>query len=71
MTVSPRLPELEHPDLSSSEREALAEFWGVYEEHFDEITDAVEEDARGHPEPAGTRRRDRACRAVGAARADP
>jgi rsbT co-antagonist protein RsbR len=52
VTASPRLPELEQPDLSISEREALAEFWGVYEEHFDEVTDAVEEDARGHPELA-------------------
>ena len=52
MTASPRLPGIEHPDLSVSEREALAEFWGVYEEHFDDITDAVEEDARAHPELA-------------------
>ena len=52
MTASPRLPGIEHPDLTVSEREALAEFWGVYEEHFDDITDAVEEDARAHPELA-------------------
>jgi anti-anti-sigma regulatory factor len=51
-TASPRLPGLEPPDLSTSEREALAEFWGVYEEHFDEVADAVEQDARGHPELA-------------------
>ena len=41
MTATPRVLELEQPDLSISEREALAEFWGVYEEHFDEVTDAA------------------------------
>jgi hypothetical protein len=50
VTASPRLPGLELPDLSISEREALVEFWGVYEPHFDEVMDAVEADAREHPE---------------------
>jgi anti-anti-sigma regulatory factor len=52
VTASPRLPGLEQPNLSISEREALAEFWGVYEQHFDEVTDAVEQDGRDHPELA-------------------
>jgi len=47
------MPRLEQPDLSISEREALAEFWGVYELHFDEVMDDVEREARAHPELAG------------------
>jgi anti-anti-sigma regulatory factor len=44
---------LQHPDLSVEERAALAEFWGVYEAHFDDVAAAVEVDALEHPELAG------------------
>jgi anti-anti-sigma regulatory factor len=44
---------LEHPALSVGERAALAEFWGVYEAHFDAVADAVDADALDHPEVAG------------------
>jgi rsbT co-antagonist protein RsbR len=53
VTTSRARPRLEHPDLSISEREALAEFWAVYEPHFDEVMDDVEREARQHPELAG------------------
>jgi anti-anti-sigma regulatory factor len=41
------------PDLSDAERDALVEFWHVYEDHFDSVADAVDVDALVHPELAG------------------
>lgn len=41
---------VEPPNLSDEERAALAEFWQVYEQHFDALTDAIDPDTDEHPE---------------------
>jgi anti-anti-sigma regulatory factor len=53
VTVGDDVLGLEHPALSVGERAALAEFWGVYDAHFDAVADAVDADALDHPEEAG------------------
>jgi rsbT co-antagonist protein RsbR len=53
VTTRRNVTDLQPPDLSMSEQQALVEFWRVYDEHFDLVADAADRDAREHPELAG------------------
>ena len=55
MTPTPRRTSrhVRPPDLSTAERDALAEFWQVYEAHFDPLADGIDLDGAEHPELPG------------------
>jgi anti-anti-sigma regulatory factor len=54
MVVAPAADAaVQAPPLTTSERRALVAFWTVYDEHFDDVASAVDQDAEEHPEVSG------------------